>query len=153
MKDKKSLLVQVMDWIGFLLLAGVNLFLGIGWGKFPQEIAGHYNLAGEIDRMAEKSSLLIYLLIIWICFILLTAAERFPRLLGGKKVMSEENTGRILKRIQGMVSLARLLAVGILSYAVVCSAVVRPLGAWFLPGIMIFTFLAVIGFVILIFTA
>ena len=69
--------------------------------------------------MAGKSSLLIYLLITWIVFILLSVAERFPKFLGGKKIMNEENESRILGQVEAMLAMVKVLALGILIYAIV----------------------------------
>ena len=151
MNNKKNLFARILDGIALLIFVGVNLFLALGWGRFPQEVAGHYNLAGEIDRMAGKSSLLIYLLIAWIVFILLSVAERFPKFLGGKKIMNEENESRILGQVEAMLAMVKLLALGILTYAIMRSALVLPLGPWFLPGVLILTFICMIFFIIRIF--
>ena len=151
MNNKKNLFARILDGIALLIFVGVNLFLALGWGRFPQEVAGHYNLAGEIDRMAGKSSLLIYLLIAWIVFILLSVAERFPKFFGGKKIMTEENESRILGQVEAMLAMVKVLALGILTYAIVRSALVLPLGPWFLPGVLILTFICMIFFIIRIF--
>ena len=86
MKKRKNKLSLILNLITTALFAGVHLFLAAGWSRFPEEIAGHYNFTGEIDRFSEKNSLLIYLFIIWILFVLLTVHwSGFPDSWGAKK--------------------------------------------------------------------
>ena len=148
MKKRKNKLSLILNLITTALFAGVHLFLAAGWSRFPEEIAGHYNFAGEIDRFSEKNSLLIYLFIIWILFVLLTVLERFPRFLGSKKMLDEGGTEKVLEQVREMLAAVKFLAIGILTYATVCSALARPLGFWFLPAILILTLLGILFFVI-----
>lgn len=65
--------------------------------------------------------------------------------------MTEENESRILGQVEAMLAMVKLLALGILTYAIVRSALVLPLGPWFLPGVLILTFICMIFFIIRIF--
>ena len=41
---------KILEGVCFAVLAGLVLGLLIVWGRIPDQIPGHYNAAGEIDR-------------------------------------------------------------------------------------------------------
>ena len=50
---------RILEGVCLAVLAGMFLGLLIFWGRIPDQIPGHYNAAGEIDRWGSKLELLI----------------------------------------------------------------------------------------------
>ena len=63
-------------------------------------------------------------------------------------MLDEGGTEKVLEQVREMMAAVKFLAIGILTYATVCSALARPLGFWFLPAILILTLLGILFFVI-----
>ena len=40
-----------------ICLLGTFLYLTVNWGNIPDEIPGHYNAMGQVDRVTKKSSI------------------------------------------------------------------------------------------------
>ena len=62
MKTWKSLSrsQRILELLCLVLLAGMFLALLAGWGSIPEQIPGHYNGEGVIDRWTGKWELLLY---------------------------------------------------------------------------------------------
>ena len=61
MKTWKSLSrsQRILELLCLVLLAGMFLALLAGWGSIPEQIPGHYNGEGVIDRWTGKWELLL----------------------------------------------------------------------------------------------
>ena len=64
---------KILEGICFAILAGMFLGLFLFWSRIPDQVPGHYNGAGEIDRWGSKWELLIPLGVTAFLYLLLTA--------------------------------------------------------------------------------
>ncbi|WP_409975166.1 DUF1648 domain-containing protein [Bacillus sp. Bva_UNVM-123] len=60
LKIRKSKSEWVWDMIGGGLFIGAIVYLVISWSLIPEQVPGHYNGAGEVNRWGSKYELFIY---------------------------------------------------------------------------------------------
>ncbi|WP_114556562.1 DUF1648 domain-containing protein [Bacillus sp. PF5] len=77
-KIQKTKSEWIWDIIGYSFFLGSIIFLIIIWGKLPEEVPGHYNAAGVVDRWGLKSELLILPIIGVFILLLMQTLEKFP---------------------------------------------------------------------------
>ncbi|MGI6730482.1 MAG: DUF1648 domain-containing protein [Anaerovoracaceae bacterium] len=123
----------------FCLIGGL-LYLITGWGQIPNEIPGHYNALGQIDKITGKGSLLALLATNWILYIGLSIVERFPSIWNTGVTVTKENKDRVYRVVKDLLKTMKLLVVVMFTYLLINSAKAVPLSPWFLPITMILTF-------------
>ena len=72
---KKSKYDIIINTICIICLIVVCAYLILSWNEIPNQIPGHYNVAGEIDRMTSKNSLIILYIVAIIMYGGLTAVR------------------------------------------------------------------------------
>lgn len=131
-----------------LCLIGVLLYLVIAWAVIPQEIPGHYNAMGQIDRITGKGSLIAIYIITWIMYIGISTVERFPQIWNTGVAVTEGNKGRVYRVLKDMLKTSKLIVVLVFSYLTINTANAIPLSPWFIPVFLILIFGSLIIFAI-----
>jgi uncharacterized membrane protein len=114
----------------FCLIGGL-LYLITGWGQIPNEIPGHYNALGQIDKITGKGSLLALLATNWILYIGLSIVERFPSIWNTGVTVTKENKDRVYRVVKDLLKTMKLLVVVMFTYLLINSAKAVPLSPWF----------------------
>ena len=127
-----------LNVLALLLLLGTLVFLILHWREIPDRVPAHYDGAGRIDGFGGKSSLLMLPALNAVLYVtfLFARTMRFRSL--GREV-------RVPAPQLMFPALSLILTAG-LSYMTVCTALVRPLGAWFLPVFLTATLAPLIAF-------
>lgn len=117
---KRTILANVADALCLVLMIGSTAYLLARWGALPDRVPIHYGLTGKADGWIGKEYAWIHPCIMWVIFVFLSLAERFPRLCntGGIKI-TEENRDRLYPLIGKLISTTKVLAVSFLSVIVV----------------------------------
>lgn len=147
MKIKKNKYDIIVNFLSLLCLFGTVIFLIISWKTIPAEIPGHYNAAGEVDKITNKNSLLVLLVIGWIMFVGISAIERFPQIWNAGIQITEQNKEKVYRILKNMIGTTKLLVVLVFSYLTVHSTTGENLSPLFLPVFLILMF-GSIGFFI-----
>lgn len=107
------------------LLLGTIIFLIAFWKNIPDSVPNHFDGAGRIDGYAQKKTLILLPVFMAVLYAVLSLVRtmRFRSL--GKEVRVP-----VPPLLFPMMKLAVLAA---FAYMTVCSALGRPLGAWYLP--------------------
>ena len=127
-----------------VVCAAVLLVMVLGpiifWGRLPDQIPGHFNGAGEIDRWASKWELLLMPMFSVFMYALLSAACW----LIGESVRKGELPRSAYTWITG----TKLVTIG--NFAVIewHSALARPMGTWLLPVVIALLAVLITGFLI-----
>ena len=110
--------------LSLLVLLGTVVFLTVYWKHIPDQVAAHFDGAGQVDGLSGKRSIL------WMPAVMLAVYVSLSLV----KTMRLRSLGREM-RISAPLTLAamKLMMLVGFSYMTVCAALVRPLGAWFLP--------------------
>lgn len=121
-------------------MAAVFLYLILNWKQIPDQIPGHYNGAGEIDRWGNKSEL-------WFCPVLsvflylgISLCERTPGIWNTGVEITRENQERIFRILKNMIVTMKLIMVLTFVFLSIYSALAKPLPSWFLPVDMVLVF-------------
>lgn len=140
MKIKKNKYDIIVNLLSFLCLIGVVIFLIISWETIPTKIPGHYNAAGEIDKITDKSSLIMLLVVGWIMFIGLSVVEKFPQIWNTGIEVTEQNKEKVYRILKNMIGTVKLLIALVFSYLTLHSITGETLSPLFLPVFLILMF-------------
>ena len=111
------------------LLLGTVIFLIVFWKNIPDSVPSHFNAAGQIDGYAGKKTLILLPVMMAVIYAALSLV----------KTMRFRSLGREV-RVPAPLLLFPAMKLAILtgfSYMTVCSALSRPLGAWYLPVFLV----------------
>lgn len=143
-KTKYDIIIEICC---LLCLIGVLLYLTITWNNIPDEIPGHYNAMGQIDKITGKSSLIALPAVAWIIYIGMSIIEKFLQIWNTGVTITEENKHRIYRILKDMLKTIKLITVAVFTYLTINSAIAIPLPIWFLPVFLILTFGSLIFFI------
>ncbi len=79
------------DTIGYSFFLGSIIFLIIIWGRLPEEVPGHYNATGVVNRWGTKWELLILPGIGAFTLLLMQTLEKFPEVHNYPQRLNESN--------------------------------------------------------------
>lgn len=80
MKLKRTKLDYVLQGASFICLLITSLYLLFNWGNIDGQIPAHYGSGGVIDRLVNKSELIITLMIGWIIYIGMMTLSKFTNM-------------------------------------------------------------------------
>lgn len=140
MKIKKNKYDVIINFISLLSLVGTVIFLIITWDKIPSTIPGHYNAAGEIDKLSNKSSLIFLLVTGWILYLGISLVEKFPSIWNTGVTVTEENKQKVYRILKDMIGSIKLLIALVFSYLTLQSTTGDNLSPFFLPAFVILMF-------------
>lgn len=109
---------------GLLALAGSALFLGIYWRHIPQDIPTHFNAAGQIDAWGSRSTVLLLPIVGAVSFGMFQFVV----------VLCASIKSRGARAMETMCRLLSVVIALVFAYITACSALVVPLGRWFMPA-------------------
>lgn len=129
----RSFAPLIIGAFSFLLLAGISVYLWRVWPSLPEEIPSHYNFAGAIDGRSGPGSLLLFLGIGWLVWLLITAVARFPRLWNVNIQITAENRQAVYWTVRMCLSLMQFWHGLLFSYVIFQSVAEQNLSPLFLP--------------------
>lgn len=139
-KIKRSKL-DIITEIGCLVcLFGLLIYFVLNWGGFPDEIPGHYNAAGEIDRWGSKTELFILPVVSLVLYAFLSLLERFPQIWNTGVTITEENRERVYRTLKNMVQLLKLSMVIFFVIMSYIQSTAQSISGWFILFFMIIFF-------------
>lgn len=147
-KSKYDIVVEI---ICSICIIGVPLLLIFSWGKIPNDIPGHYNAAGQIDRITNKSSLITLYIVTLIMYIGMLLIERFPQIWNTGVKITDENKIRIFRLIKNLLKSIKLLTIITFTYLIINTASAKPLPIWFTAFSLIANFGVIIYYTYRIF--
>ena len=139
--NKHDVFVEV---VCLILLMGVFVYLFISWDNIPDKIPGHYNAMGQVDRIANKSELIVLPIIACLMYIGLTAIGRIPQIWNTGVTVTEENKERVYRVLKNMLGTMKLIMVAVFVFLSINSTQATSLPVWFLPVFLTLTFGAII---------
>lgn len=131
---------KILEGACLVLLAGMILLPLLLWNRLPDQIPGHYNGAGEIDRWTGKMELFI----LPFAGLFLYAVISFPCAILWERSRKGEAPRSACTCLTGV----KLMMLG--SFAVIerHSASVQPMVKWFTPAVFILGGALMAGFAI-----
>ena len=148
MKLKKNWYDIFVEIICLTLLIGTLIYLFINWNSIPDEIPGHYNAMGEIDRMGRKGELFVVPIIGWLMYLGITLLEKFPEVWNTGVKVTKKNKERVYRTLKNMLSTMKFIIVAVFTYITINSAQSLSLPVWFTPVFLILLFGSITFFTI-----
>lgn len=130
---KKSKFSKAVNLLCLVILIGTILFLVVSWGNIPDRIPGHYNAAGEVDRVGGKGEIIMIPVMEIILYGLITLVEQFPQVWNTGVKPTKENEKWIYSATGNLIAAAKIVMVTELSYITIATVRMQSLGKWFLP--------------------
>lgn len=139
----------IWDIIGYMFFIGSIILLVFVWSSLPEQVPGHYNAAGEVDRWGSKIELFILPGVGLFTAILMQIFERFPEMHNYPARLNESNTEqfylhsrKLLNRLKNIC----LILFSLILYESISIAMEwgNGFGKWFLPLALVGTFLPIV---------
>lgn len=137
MKRKHTKLQLVIEGITLIILISMFIYIITMWGNIPEQIPGHYNFAGEVDRWGNKSEILIYPIISLVLYVLLVVAARFPAICNIPIRITDDNREYVYENIKSMIILLKMELMIMFMYMMISGLKTQSLGKWFIPMLII----------------
>lgn len=149
LKIPKTKTELVWDILGGTIFLGAIIFLIFYWGQIPDQVPGHYNAAGEVDRWGSKFELFILPIIGLFLWFTLVILERFPHVHNYPERLNESNAEAFYLNSRKLLNSIKNLCLIMFAYLLVQSIRVAlgwtdSLGMWFLPVLLAATFIPII---------
>jgi len=149
LKLPKTKFEKLWDYIGCGIFMLSILYIFIMWGEIPEEVPGHFNGAGEVDRWGTKIELFILPFIGVFLWVLLSLLEKAPHMHNYPARLNENNvkafylnSRKTLNEIKNLC----LIIFAVISFQMVRIAIgeIETIGWWLLPIVLIGTAIPII---------
>lgn len=143
----------VWDMIGLIVYIASIFFLIYVWNKLPDQVPGHYNAQGEVDRVGSKFELLLLPGIGLFMLIFIQFFERHPELHNYPQRINQSNAEQFYLQSRKLANQLKNICIIIFSLLLFESVSIAlgwwsGFGKWLLPIILVGTFTPiVIGFI------
>ena len=121
-------------------LVGVTLYLILTWNTIPAKVPMHYNAAGEVNQWGSKSGLIIFPIISWLIYGMITLIERYPQIWNTGVRITKENRDQVYRLLKDLIAWVKMITLSIFGFLTVLSALARNLPVWFLLVFVVLLF-------------
>lgn len=129
---KRRLWHWLLDALTVLALLGATLFVLLRWGEIPAQVPAHFGAGGEITGYGSKTGALTPLLVFsWLMSVSMIVLGFFPQ-----SWNLPRRTPRAYQAAADGLAVLRLGMGLFFGYMLLCTALCRGLGAWFLPVLL-----------------
>ncbi|MFC5557868.1 DUF1648 domain-containing protein [Ureibacillus thermophilus] len=145
----KTKMEKIFDLIGISFFLLSILYIVIQWKHLPDQIPGHFNGKGEVDRWGSKYELFILPMVALFIFLLNTAFEKAPHMHNYPKRLNESNVEAFYlnsrKMLNGIKNLC-MIFFAVLNVVIVQIGLARTdsLPPWLLPVFLIVVFIPLV---------
>ncbi|HLR69460.1 MAG TPA: DUF1648 domain-containing protein [Virgibacillus sp.] len=152
LKIKQTPIEKILNIIAFVIFLGSILYILFEWSPMPNEVPGHYNAVGEVDRWGRKGELWIVPFVGLVLWVGLSILEKFPHIHNYSN-LTEDNAEQQYKNSRLMLNFLKNEILLIFSYInwkdiQVAKGQAESLGICFLPIFLIIIFGTLIFFVL-----
>ena len=121
-------------------LVGVAVYLLLAWKTIPQQVPGHYNASGAVDRWGSKSELIVLPIISVLLYGLITLIEHYPQVWNTGVRITDENRTVVYRLLKNLIAWVKMITLSIFGCLTVLSALARNLPVWFLLAFVVLLF-------------
>lgn len=142
LKLPKTTAERIWNLVGGLFFISSIIYPIVVWGSLPDEIPGHFNEMGKVDRYGSKIELLILPFIGFFLWGIMDLLERNPHMHNYPARLNESNVEAFYLSSRKMLNVLKnicLLLFSIISFQTVRIALgeAESLGVWFLPIVIV----------------
>ena len=131
---------KMIEGVCAVVLLGMILGPILFWGCLPEQIPGHYNGAGEIDRWGDKWELLLLPVFGTILYLFLS--------FGCRLIGESVRKGELPQAAYTWMAGTKLVTIGTFGVLEWHSALARPMGTWLLPVVIALLAALITGFLV-----
>ena len=121
-------------------LVGVTLYLILAWNTIPAKVPMHYNAAGEVNQWGSKSGLIIFPIISWMIYGMITLIERYPQIWNTGVRITKENREQVYRLLKDLIAWVKMITLSIFGCLTVLSSLARSLPVWYLLAFVVLLF-------------
>lgn len=147
-KIERNALDVLETIVSLCCLVGVVVYLVFAWQTIPDQIPGHYNAAGEIDRWGDKSELILLPIVSWLMYGLMTLIERFPQIWNTGVRITDENRTEVYRLLKNLIAVVKMVVLLLFGSLTVISSLGWNLPLWFVLGFLALLFGFIAYFVV-----
>ena len=140
MKIRNNKIDWVMEGLCIVMLAGLGLYLAIGWANLPDQIPAHYDALGNIDRWGNKGEILIVPIMALLLYLMITVLEQFPSIWNTGVKVTVTNQYHVYRTLRYMIKSLKLLVVADFTYLTINSMLAKPLPGAFTVIVLVLVF-------------
>lgn len=145
----KTRLEKVLDFIGCGIFLLSLIYTVFNWTLLPDQIPGHFNGVGEVDRWGSKYEIIILPIIGLFIFVLMSLLEKAPHMHNYPKRINEFNVQQFYLNSRITLNMTKnsclvIFAVLIVQIVRVAKGEIQSLGGWFLPVFLLLIFIPMI---------
>ena len=134
----------VLDIIGGGIFLAAIGYLMISWGSLPEQVPGHYNAAGEVDRWGSKYEILTLPIIGVFLWVTMFFVEKNPHTYNYPSRLNESNAPAFYANSRKQMNMLKNACLFLFSCLIIQNVRIalgdaQSLGAWFLPLLLIIT--------------
>jgi uncharacterized membrane protein len=134
--------------VSLLSLVGVAAYLILAWKTIPDQIPGHYNAVGEIDRWGDKSELIVLPIVSWLMYGLITLIERYPQIWNTGVRVTEENRTEVYRLLKSLIAVVKMFVLLMFGSLSVISSLGLNLPMWYLLAFLVVLFGTIVYFIV-----
>lgn len=123
---------KIINYLSLGIIVVMIGFLLVGWSSLPDQIAGHYNLFGEVDRWGSKWEMLLYPISVMIFYLIFTLIEKYPSQWNVPNSSKPENTEEVYKITKNILCFTKLAIILIMTFTFFCTFFGKPLPQYFM---------------------
>ncbi|QKG52181.1 DUF1648 domain-containing protein [Hymenobacter sp. BRD67] len=144
---------KVIEALGYLAVAAIWILLLANYNKLPASVPIHYNGAGNVNMLGDKSSIVVLPLLATVLFSALTILNKSPNVFNYPVAITKEkaaqqytNATRLIRYLKGGI----VVIFGIITFRTIQTACKQAdgLGTWFLPVILGIIFIPLLVFLV-----
>jgi len=92
--EEKSTMQRLLPILSFLIIVGITIYTAMVWQGLPDQIATHFNVAGEADRYGSKWTLWLLVGLMFLMYALRFINPKMNKLYSYPVKITEDNKGR-----------------------------------------------------------
>lgn len=148
MEVKSNSFDSIKNFFSIVILFCLFIYIWLNWSNLPEQIPGHYNASGVVDRWGNKSEIIILPIIAVILYIGITLVENLPQIWNTGVSVTDENRSRVYSVLKSMITTEKLLVIVIFAYLSVHQLSAKTLPTLFFPLFLVLMFGSVAFYIV-----
>lgn len=149
----KKILYRIINILCLVIMIGTIVWLAVIWDRIPDEIATHFDYAGNPDSYGSKSSIIVLPIFAWLLYGIMVFVELIPGAWNTGVKVTPENSERVYGIIKSMLVFLKLYIVILFTVITIFSALGKGLPVWLLPVELIVIFGTIIVSIVRLYRA
>lgn len=147
-KIERNALDTLETIVSLSCLVGVAVYLILMWNTIPDQIPGHYNALGEVDRWGNKSELIFLPILSWLMYGMITLIERFPQVWNTGVRVTPENRAQVYRLLKSLIAVVKMCMLLMFASITLLSSMALSLPIWYILAFLVVLFATIAYFIV-----